>query len=180
MHAHTHTHTHTHACMHKDTHTYTHTHTLGSRQWSECWTCDRKVLGSSPGRSCRRIFFSRVNLLCWLLFRYLFHPHVTAVTRKRSQPFCQKCRRQVTAKHKYTLPTWLWMKWHCKLVCGWMVYTELAPRRQQSHVAPAMQQPKSVISTPLPWILKIHPTKRSHSFGIICDMGTVSLLETRE
>ena len=36
-----------------------------------------------------------------------------------------------------------------------MVSTELAPRWQQFHVAPAMQQPKSAVSTPLPWILKI-------------------------
>ena len=28
------------------------------------------------------------------------------------------------------------------------------------HVAPAMQQPKSAISTPLQWILTIHTTKR--------------------
>ena len=33
---------------------------------------------------------------------------------------------------------WLLMKWHCKLVYGWMVYTELALRQQQFHVAPAM------------------------------------------
>ena len=36
-------------------------------------------------------------------FRYLFHPHVTAVARKRSWSFCQKCRWQVTAKHAYTI-----------------------------------------------------------------------------
>ena len=77
-----------------------------------------------------RIFFSRVNSLCWLLFRYPFHPRVTTVARKRSRSFCQKCRWQVTAKHAYTLPMWLWMKWHCNLVHGWMVYTELAPKRQ--------------------------------------------------
>ena len=56
-------------------------------------------------------------------------------------------------------PMLLWMKWHCELVHGWMVYTELAPRRQQFHVAPTMQQPKGVISTPLPWILKIRAIK---------------------
>ena len=37
-------------------------------------TIDRKVPGSSPGRSGGRIFFSVVNFLCWLLFRYQFHP----------------------------------------------------------------------------------------------------------
>ena len=35
-----------------------------------------------------------------------------------------------------------------------MVCTELAPRRQQFHVAPVMQQPNSAASTSLRWILK--------------------------
>ena len=60
-------------------------------------THDRNVSGSSPGRSGDRIFFSRGNFLCRLLFRYPFHPRVTAVARKRSRSFCQKCRWQVTA-----------------------------------------------------------------------------------
>ena len=99
-------------------------------QWLERRTHDRKVPGSSPGRRGGRIFFSRVNFLCWLLFRYQFHPSVTAVARKRPRSFCQKCRWQVTAKDAYTLPMWLWMKWHCKLVHGWMAYKEPAPKRQ--------------------------------------------------
>ena len=72
-------------------------------QWLEHWTCDRKVVGSNPCRSSGRIFFSRVNFLCWLLFRYPLHPRVTAVARKRPRSLCQKCRWQVTAKHAYTL-----------------------------------------------------------------------------
>ena len=67
-------------------------------------THDWKVTGSSPGSSGGIIFFSRVNFLCLLLFRYPFHPRVTAVARKRYRSFCQKCRCQVTAKHTYTLP----------------------------------------------------------------------------
>ena len=59
-----------------------------------------------------RIFFSRVNFLCWLLFRYRFHARVTAVARKRPQSSCQKRRWQVTAKHAYTLRMWFCMKWH--------------------------------------------------------------------
>ena len=39
-------------------------------QWLERQTRDRKVAGSSPGRSGGRIYFSRVNFLCWLLFWY--------------------------------------------------------------------------------------------------------------
>ena len=81
-------------------------------QWLERWTRDRKVAGSNPFRSGGRIFFSRVNFLCWLLFWYLFHPCVTAVARKRLRSFCQKCRWQVTAKHTYTLHMRLCMKWH--------------------------------------------------------------------
>ena len=116
------------------------------------------------------------------LFRYLFHCRATAVACKISRSFCQKCRWQVTAKHTFTLPMWLWMKWQCKLVHGWMVYTELAPRWQQFHVAPATQQPKSAaVSTPLLWISIIRAIKRySHSFRITCDVGAVSLLESRK
>ena len=55
-------------------------------------------------------FFSRVNLLCCLLFQYPFHPHVTTVACERSWSFCQKCRWQVTAKHANTLRVWLCMK----------------------------------------------------------------------
>ena len=51
----------------------------------------------------RENFFSGVKFLCWLLFWYLFHPHVTAVARKRPWSVCQKLRWQVTAKYTRTL-----------------------------------------------------------------------------
>ena len=81
----------------------------GIAQWLERRTRDWKVAGSNPCRSDGRIFFSRVDYLCWLFFRYPFHPRVTAVARKRSRSFCQKCRWQVTVKHTYTLCMWLCM-----------------------------------------------------------------------
>ena len=84
----------------------------GVAQWLERRTRDWKVAGSNPCRSGGRIFFSRVDFLCWLLFRYPFLHRVTAVARKRSLSFCQKCRWQVTAKHAYSLRMWLCMKWH--------------------------------------------------------------------
>ena len=84
----------------------------GIAQWLERQTRDRKVEGSNPCWSGGRIFFSRVNFLCLLLFRYRFHPRVTAVARKRPWSFCQKHRWQVTGKHAYTLCMWLCMKWH--------------------------------------------------------------------
>ena len=37
---------------------------------------------------------------------------------------------------------------------GCMVYTERAPRRQQFHMARAMQRPNSAVGTPLRWIVK--------------------------
>ena len=109
-------------------------------QWLERRTRDRKVSGSSPGRSGGKILFSKFNFLCRLLFRYPFHPRVTAVARERSRSFCQTCRWQIIAKHAYTLHFSGGFEWSdCKLVHGSMVYTELAPRLQQFHVAPAMQ-----------------------------------------
>ena len=79
---------------------------------------DREVSGSIPGRSIEIMFFSMVSFRCWRLFRYPFHPRVTAVARERSRSFCQKWRLQVTAKHTCILRIWLRMKWHCKLVHG--------------------------------------------------------------
>ena len=129
MHAHTHTCIHAHMHAHTHTHTYIRTHAqtqscvfegsmkgvsghhhswgAGIAQWLEHRTRDWKVAGSNPCWNGGRIFFSRVDFLCWLLFRYLFHPRVTAVARKKSLSFCQKCRWQVTAKHAYTLRMWI-------------------------------------------------------------------------
>ena len=81
----------------------------GIAQWLEYRTRDWKVAGSNPCWNSGRIFFSRVDFLCWLLFRYPFHPRVTTVARKKSRSFCQKCRWQVTAKHAYTLHMWIWL-----------------------------------------------------------------------
>ena len=81
-------------------------------EWLERRARDQKVAGSNPCRSGGRIFFSGVNFLCKLLFRYQFHPPVTAVARKRPRSFCQKYRWQVTAKYACTLRMWLCMKWH--------------------------------------------------------------------
>ena len=81
---------------------------------------------------------SGVNFLCWLLLRCPFQRRVTAVARnERSGSFCQKCWRQVTAKHAFTLGMWLCMKWR-DMAHGCMVYTERAETaavsRGTSHV----------------------------------------------
>ena len=54
----------------------------GIAQWLDHRTRDWKVAGSNPCWNGGRIFFSRVDFLCWLLFRYPFHPRVTTVARK--------------------------------------------------------------------------------------------------
>ena len=87
---------------------------------SVVWALDSWLKGQGfEYRQARRgrIFVSRVHCLCWLLFRYPFHPRVTAVARKRTRSFCQKCRWQVTAKHARTLRD---------VVHGCMVYTKRA------------------------------------------------------
>ena len=126
---------------------------VGIAQWLECQTHDWKVAGSNPCRSSGRIFFSMVDFLCWLLFSYPFHPRVTAVARKRSRAFCQKCRWQVTAKHAYTLCMWLCMKWHGAWLYGvHRTCTETAAVScGTSHT--------SAVSTPLQWIFKKHAIK---------------------
>ena len=149
-------------------------------EWLERRTHDRKVPGSSSGRSGGKIFFSRVNFLCWLLFRYLFHPRVTAVACKRSRSFLQKCRWQVTPKHIYTLPIWFWMKWHCKLVHGWMVYTELALKWQYF----TWHQPCNIHrALPVHHFVDINNTRYKRIQSLIQNrmpMCTVSLLKSRE
>ena len=98
------------------------------------------------------------------LFRCSFDPRVTAVARKRSRSFCQRYRWQDTAKPPHihphpptsTLPMWVWMKYHCKVVYGCMtVHTQLvASRRQRFHVVAVMQQPNIAVSTPIRYIFK--------------------------
>ena len=53
-------------------------------------------------------FFSMGKFSVLFFFsRYPFQSRVTAVARKRSRSFCQKCMWQVTAKHIRTLHMWL-------------------------------------------------------------------------
>ena len=125
----------------------------GTSRWLERRTRDWKVAGSNPCWSGGRIFFSGVEFLCWLLFRYPFHPRVTGVALKRSRSFRQKCRWQVTAKHAYTLRMWTCAE-TAAVSCG------------TSHA--------NAISTPLRWILKNKTKtkpryKASHSCRTTCD-----------
>ena len=80
-------------------------HILGSEDSSVVRASDSwsKAPGFESGRSGGKLVLSRINTPCWLLFRYLFHPRVTAVARKRSRSFRKKCRWQVTVKHTHTL-----------------------------------------------------------------------------
>ena len=147
-------------------------HNLGSRDSSvviQHRTRDRKVAGSSPGRSGGRIFFSKVNFLCRLVFRYPFHLRVSALARKRSRSFCQKCMREDTAKHACTLRIWLCTKWR-DIVHGCMVYTELAVTTSvscgTSHVT---TKQRCQYTHHLGGYSKRAIKSDSHSFGMTCD-----------
>ena len=94
--------------------------------------------------------FAKSCLMNWnyILFRYPFHPGVTAVALKRSNSFCQKCRWQVTAKHACTcIIMRLCMKW---MAHSCMVYTE----RAETAVVSYGTSHANAVSTPLRWILK--------------------------
>ena len=100
---------------------------VGTAQWLECQNHDHMVVGLSPAGVLGEIFFSGVNISCWLFVWYLLHLCVTTVTHKRSQSFCQKCKWQVTATHTCTLHVWLQMKWHM----NWCRVSLAAARKQQ-------------------------------------------------
>ena len=148
----------------------------GIAQWLERRTRDWKVAGSNPCWNGGRVFLSRVNFLCWLLFQYPFHPRVTTVAHKRSRSFCQKCRWQVTAKHAYThvcgfewsdTVTWCMVEW-----CTQNPRRNGSIWRGTSHATGTERYQ---------WILIILAIKGySHSFRIACDMCALSLLESRE
>ena len=124
--------------------------------WS-CCASGNDSWSKSPGFESRisggRIFSSMVSFLCWLLFRYPFHPVLPLQLVKDS---CHSAKGTGVRLQLNTHATYVCgFKWrHCKSVHGCMVFTELAPRRQKLHVAPAMQQPNSAVSTPLRWIPK--------------------------
>ena len=107
----------------------------------------------SPGFESRisggRIFSSRVSFLCWLLFRYPFHPPGLPLQHVKD-PGHSANSTGVRLQINIHAPYVCCFEWrHCKPVHRCMVFTELAPRWQQFHVAPAMQQPNSAVSTPL-------------------------------
>ena len=120
----------------------------GIAQWLECRTRDWKVASSNPRRGGGRIFFSRVRLSVLTLISVPVPPRVTAVARKRSRPFCQKRRWQVTAKHAYTLRMWLCMMWHGAWLYG--VHRTCA----ETAAVSCGTSHASAVSTPLRWIFK--------------------------
>ena len=140
-------------------------------QWLECRTRDWKVAGSSPGRRGGRNFLS--SFLCWLLFRYPFHPRVTTIACKRSRSFCPKVQGGGLQLNTHA-PTLCGFAWSDVTWCMVVWCTENAPRRQQygsrdtSHVTP--NQTALHARTLLRWIFKnARYKKASHTFRITCE-----------
>ena len=112
------------ARTHTNTHTHTHSH-HGKRQTD--------YNGAGKGQT---------NHAASKLFGTICHHMVTkparvikhAVSVSNLTPFSPWWQNVP----QHTLPMWVQIKWHCKLVHGCMVYTEHVPRQQQFHVAPVM------------------------------------------
>ena len=96
----------------------------------------------------RENFLLQGRLSVLTLISVSVHPRVTAVARKRSRSFCQKCRWQVTAKNAYTLRKWLCMKWHGAWLYG--VHRTCA----ETAAVSCGTSHASAVSTPLRWIFK--------------------------
>ena len=107
---------------------------------------DWKVADSSPGRSGGRLFLSRVNFLCWLFFRYPFHPRVTAVTRNNCLSAKSAGGRLQLNMHTPWVCSFAWSD----MVHGCIVYTE----RTETAAVSCGTSHVSAVSTPLRWILK--------------------------
>ena len=92
-------------------------------------------------------FYSRVNFLCWLLFRYLFRPHVIAVALKRPGHSAKSAggRLQLNTHVPY-ICGFAWSD----MVHGCMVYTEHA----DTAAVLCGTSNVSAVSTPLWWIKK--------------------------
>ena len=101
-------------------------------------------------------------------FWYPFHPHVTAVARKRSRSFCQKCRWQVTAKQVYTLRMWPYVCALHEVTWCMVVWCTQNLRRDGSSFMwhPPCQRCKYTTSV---YIQKRAVKKASHSCRITCE-----------
>ena len=144
----------------------------GISRWLERRTRDWKVAGSNSCWSGGRIFFSRVDFLCWLLLRYPFHTRVTAVKDPGH-----------SAESAYGT---LQLNTHAPYVCGfawsdmvhvYMVYTDLAEAtavlRCTSHA--------SAVSTPLKWKQKTNKNRYKKLVTHVEPLSiAVSLLENRK
>ena len=89
-----------------------------------------------------------------------FHPYVATVACEKSWSFFQRCRWQVTAKHTCTLHMWLCIKWHCKLVYGFVVYAECVLMWQSFYImAPAIDGYSKVQYKRLDSFIQNHVTR---------------------
>ena len=108
----------------------------------------------------------------WGIQTCVIYLSFTAVARKRSRSFCQKCRWQLKAIQAYTLRMWLCMKIHGAWLHG--VHRTCTEKAAVS----CGTSHASAVSTPLRWLFKKRYKKlfthvESHA-------STVSLLESGE
>ena len=76
---------------------------VGIIQWQGSGLIIGRSRVQSPGGAAGKLTSLELTFFSRPLYRYPFHPRVTAAGREGSQSLCQiKCRWQVTLKHPYT------------------------------------------------------------------------------
>ena len=108
------------------------------------------------------------------MLRTLFFWLCSAVARKRSRSFCQKCRWQVTVKYAYTLRMWLSMKWHGAWLYG------LHRTCAETAAVSCGTSHASAVSTPLRWIFKQKSRYKKLVTHVAPPASAVSLLKRAE
>ena len=147
---------------------------LGLEPWLERRNRDGKVAGSSPGRRDGRIFISKVIFLCWLLFRYPFHPRVTCQS-KRFRSFCQSAggRLQLNTHAPYVYGfAWSDVAWCMVVWCtqNWRRDSTAAVSRGTSHITTQLR---------CKYTTSVHiQNALSRWFRIACDKSAVSSLDS--
>ena len=84
-------------------------------------TRDQKVSGSSPGKMHRENFLLQGQLSVLTIISVLIHRRVTALARKRSLSFCQKCRFHLNT-HMYVTSNSDTVNWCLVVLCTYNLH----------------------------------------------------------
>ena len=128
---------------------------VGIAQWYRAWLVTERSQVLVPGRSSRRSFFCLLQgqLSVLTLISVSIPPLCTTVAYKRYQPFCQKCRCQVTAKNT-NAPYECSFKWSDTV--SWCMAVSYTQNECWDSISFMWHQPNRAVSPPLGGLFKIH------------------------